>query len=127
LRPYDLVLNATTLGLEQAASHAPTPADLKGHPFDADSIDATKTVVDLVYGDHDTALAARARAEGARVVDGLEVLVRQGAASFQLWTGIEPPLEVMRRAAGSNHPDGNREPRRTSTSSPSRDRGSPQS
>ena len=38
--PYDLVINATTVGLEQAATHAPTPADLKAHPVDADSISA---------------------------------------------------------------------------------------
>jgi shikimate dehydrogenase len=118
--PYALVINATTLGLEQAAMREPTHADLKGHPVDADSIGATRTVVDLVYGNHDTALAARSRAGGARVVDGLEVLVRQGAASLRIWTGVEPPLETMRRAAGSNKPDGNRESRRTSTGGPSR-------
>lgn len=117
---FDLVINATTVGLEQAATRAPTQADLKAHPVDADSIDATKTVVDLVYGTHETALAAHARARGARVVDGLEVLVRQGAASLLIWTGIEPPLETMRRAAGSNRPDGNREPRRTSPGGPGR-------
>jgi shikimate dehydrogenase len=120
LGPYELVINATTVGLEQAATHAPSPADLKNHPVAADSIDATKTVVDLVYGIHDTALTAHARAVGARSVDGLEVLVRQGAASFRIWTGIEPPVETMRRAAGSNRPDGNREPRRTSHGGPGR-------
>jgi shikimate dehydrogenase len=116
---YDLVINATTIGLEQAATHAPTRADLKAHPVDADSISARTTVVDLVYGSHETALAESARASGARVVDGLEVLVRQGAASLRIWTGLEPPLETMRRAAGSNRPDGNREKRRTSPGGPS--------
>jgi shikimate dehydrogenase len=116
---YDLVINATTVGLEQAATHAPTRADLKAHPVDADSISARTTVVDLVYGSHETALAESARASGARVVDGLEVLVRQGAASLRIWTGLEPPLETMRRAAGSNRPDGNREKRRTSPGGPS--------
>jgi shikimate dehydrogenase len=116
---YDLVINATTVGLEQAATHAPTHADLKAHPVDADSINARTTVVDLVYGSHETALAESARASGARVVDGLEVLVRQGAASLRIWTGLEPPLETMRRAAGSNRPDGNREKRRTSPGGPS--------
>jgi shikimate dehydrogenase len=118
---YDLVINATTVGLEQAATHAPTHADLKAHPVDADSISARKTVVDLVYGFHETALAASARASGARVVDGLEVLVRQGAASLRIWTGLEPPLETMREAAGSNRPDGNREKRRTSSGGTSGD------
>ena len=55
-----------------------------------------QTVVDLAYGPEETALVAAARAAGCVVVDGLEALVRQGAASFRLWTGLEPPVEVMR-------------------------------
>jgi shikimate dehydrogenase len=57
-----------------------------------------QTLVDLPYPDSATAEAARAA--GARVVDGLEVLVAQGAASFELWTGVSAPVEVMRRAIG---------------------------
>ena len=57
-----------------------------------------QTVVDLAYGPEETALVAAARAAGCVVVDGLEALVRQGAASFRLWTGLEPPVEVMRAA-----------------------------
>jgi shikimate dehydrogenase len=56
------------------------------------------TVVDLAYGPGETALVAAARAAGCEVVDGLEALVRQGAASFRLWTGLEPPVDVMRNA-----------------------------
>jgi shikimate dehydrogenase len=59
---------------------------------------AGQTVVDLAYGPEETALVAAARAAGCVVVDGLEALVRQGAASFRLWTGLEPPLDVMRAA-----------------------------
>ena len=47
-----------------------------------------------------SATAAAAREAGARVLDGLEVLVAQGAASFELWTGMPAPVEVMRRAVG---------------------------
>jgi shikimate dehydrogenase len=57
-----------------------------------------QTVVDLAYGPAETALVAAARALGCEVVDGLEALVRQGAASFRLWTGVDPPVDVMRRA-----------------------------
>jgi len=57
-----------------------------------------QTVVDLAYGPEETALVAAARAAGCEVVDGLEALVRQGAASFRLWTGLEPPVDVMRSA-----------------------------
>jgi shikimate dehydrogenase len=59
---------------------------------------AGQTVVDLAYGDEETALVAAARAGGCDVIDGLEALVRQGAASFRLWTGLEPPVDVMRKA-----------------------------
>ena len=60
-----------------------------------------QTLVDLPYPD--SATAAAARAAGARVFDGLEVLVAQGAASFELWTGVPAPIEVMRRAVGLPH------------------------
>jgi shikimate dehydrogenase len=57
-----------------------------------------QTLVDLPYPE--TATAKAARDQGAHVVDGLEVLVAQGAASFELWTGVPAPVEVMRRAVG---------------------------
>jgi shikimate dehydrogenase len=59
---------------------------------------AGQTVVELAYGDGDTALVTAARAAGCTVIDGREALVRQGAASFRLWTGLEPPVDVMRAA-----------------------------
>ena len=63
---------------------------------------AGQTVVDLAYraDGSPTALVAAARAAGCNVVDGLEALVRQGAKSFELWTGIEAPVEAMRAAVG---------------------------
>ena len=57
-----------------------------------------QTIVDLAYGDGETALVAAARAAGCMVIDGREALVRQGAASFRLWTGVDAPLETMRAA-----------------------------
>jgi shikimate dehydrogenase len=61
-------------------------------------LDPAQTVVDLAYGPEETALVAAARAAGCTVIDGLEALVRQGAASFRLWTGVEPSLDAMRAA-----------------------------
>jgi shikimate dehydrogenase len=61
-------------------------------------LQAGQTVVDLAYGPEETALVAAARAAGCTVIDGREALVRQGAASFRLWTGLEPPVEAMRTA-----------------------------
>lgn len=59
---------------------------------------AGQTVVDLAYGAGETALVRAAHAAGCRVIDGREALVRQGAASFRLWTGVAPPVETMRAA-----------------------------
>jgi shikimate dehydrogenase len=59
-----------------------------------------QTVIDLAYfpDGRDTTLVAVARERGCRVIDGLEVLARQGAASFERWTGLAAPLEIMRAA-----------------------------
>lgn len=57
-----------------------------------------QVLIDLPYPE--TVTAAAARAAGAVVVSGLDVLVAQGAASFELWTGVPAPVEVMRRALG---------------------------
>jgi shikimate dehydrogenase len=61
---------------------------------------AEQTLIELAYfpDGSDTAHKAAARAAGATVIDGLEVLVRQGAASFERWTGMPAPLDVMRAA-----------------------------
>jgi shikimate dehydrogenase len=83
--PADVLVNCTAVGLEDP--HA-SPIDVIVHDV----------VVDLVYGAHETALIAMAKAAGAATVDGREVLVRQGALSFERWTGQAPPLDVMRAA-----------------------------
>ncbi len=61
-----------------------------------------QTVVDLAYyaDGRATALIDAARAAGCEVVDGLDALVRQGAASFRLWTGVDAPVGAMRSALG---------------------------
>ncbi len=61
-------------------------------------LEAGQTLVDLPYPE--TATATVARRAGARVVSGLEVLLAQGVASFELWTGVEAPVDVMRDALG---------------------------
>jgi shikimate 5-dehydrogenase len=61
-------------------------------------LEAGQTLIDLPYPR--TATAEAAAAAGARVLDGLEALVAQGAASFELWTGYPAPIDVMRHALG---------------------------
>jgi shikimate dehydrogenase len=81
VRAADLVVNATSERDEILADLA-----------------TGQTLVDLPYPE--TATAQAAREAGAVVVTGLEVLVAQGAASFELWTGMPAPVEVMRAAVG---------------------------
>jgi shikimate dehydrogenase len=95
---FDLIVNCTTVGMGSAPER---PDSFKSLPIDADSLSVKHQLVDLAYGSAETELARVARARGATVVDGLEVLVRQGAASLRIWTGMEPPIETMRRAARS--------------------------
>ena len=68
-------------------------------PLDPERFDAKLVLVDLVYAGSESRLVSEARERSATAVDGLEVLVRQGAESLRIWTGLEPPLDVMRDAA----------------------------
>lgn len=87
----ELVVNATPLGLAGPAAAA--------LPLDPALLGDGQLVVDLVPNPAVTAWMAAARAEGARVVGGLGMLVHQGALAFEQWTGRPAPLEVMRAAA----------------------------
>ena len=89
---YGLIVNTSAAGLggEDPFEHL---------PLRPDRFAAGPTVLDMVYGDEPSALLAAAEGAGATVVDGLEVLVRQGALSLEIWTGREPPIETMRAAA----------------------------
>ncbi|KAA0273200.1 MAG: hypothetical protein EDQ89_05590, partial [Acidobacteria bacterium] len=96
---FDLLVNATSVGLATPGAPPPAPgADLKALRLEADQLVSPLVVVDLVYGSEPTELAATSISGGATLIDGLEVLVRQGADSFRIWVGREPPIEVMRSA-----------------------------
>jgi shikimate dehydrogenase len=79
----DLVVNAT-----------PVRDELLVQPH------AGQTIVELAYGEGETALVTAARAAGCTVIDGREALVLQGAASFERWTGVPAPVSAMRAALG---------------------------
>jgi shikimate dehydrogenase len=91
----EVLVNCTSAGM-----HDPTET-FKEMPVKADDLGEYACVVDLVYRDGGTELLRQAERRGCRCVDGLEILVRQGARSFQIWTGRSAPLDVMRRAARS--------------------------
>ncbi|HET6829964.1 MAG TPA: shikimate dehydrogenase [Solirubrobacterales bacterium] len=99
LAPFELLVNATSVGLASPGAQPPVPgADLKALRLDADQLISPLVVVDLVYGSGPTELAATCTSGGATLIDGLEVLVRQGGDSFRIWVGQEPPIDVMRNA-----------------------------
>jgi shikimate dehydrogenase len=89
---YELIVNTSAAGLrgEDPFKHLPLEPDLFA---------ASQVVVDMVYGERRRPLLEAAERAGAATVDGLEILVQQGARSLELWTGREPDLDVMRRAA----------------------------
>jgi len=95
---WEILVNCTTVGLADPGE------TFKALPVRADDLRAGSCVVDLVYRDGGTALLAVARSRGATVVDGREVLVAQGAASFERWTGRAAPVEAMREAVGLSDP-----------------------
>ena len=84
-----VIVNATSLGM---------PGQGKVPALLADTVTAGQVVFDVVYAAAPTSLLAAAQARGATVVDGREMLVRQAAEAFTLWTGEPAPLEVMRDA-----------------------------
>jgi shikimate dehydrogenase len=88
---YGLIVNATTVGL-----HGEDPFELL--PLDRQGFEPEQVVVDMVYTEEPSALLGAAAAAGATVVDGLEMLVHQGALSLRIWTGEEASLEAMRGA-----------------------------
>jgi shikimate dehydrogenase len=91
---FDLVVNATRLGLDP---DDPSPIDLA-------VLSRAGAAMDLVYGRHTTPFVRSAEAAGVRATDGLEMLVQQGAVSFERWWGKEAPVPLMRAALDARHP-----------------------
>jgi len=98
--PAPLLVNCTSVGLDGAQD------PFKALPIAADGLRAGSVLVDLVYRDGGTPLLRAARARGLVAVDGLEVLVAQGAASFERWTGMAADRRAMREAVGIPGVDG---------------------
>jgi shikimate dehydrogenase len=99
LAEADLVVNTTPVGMASATD----PAAALRSPLTPEALDAlrpTATVYDLIYTPRPTALLRQAAARGCHGLDGLEMLVQQGAAALRLWSGIaDLPVEAMRQAA----------------------------
>jgi shikimate dehydrogenase len=90
----DLVLNATSLGLNP---NDPVPFDERQF-----SLRQAAAVYDMIYRPAETALLKAAKAAGCRTANGLGMLLYQGAKALELWTGQNAPVEVMRHALEKN-------------------------
>jgi shikimate dehydrogenase len=90
LRDSDILINATSVGMKPNLGQSlVAPQWLR----------SDLTVMDIVYNPVETKLARDARTAGAKVISGVEMLIYQGAASFEIWTGHVAPIGVMRKAA----------------------------
>lgn len=90
----DLLLNATPIGLKPGD---PSPVDEKQFP-----LRQARAVYDMIYKPAETKLLATAKAAGCKTSNGLGMLLHQGAAAFEIWTGKTAPIDVMRRALEQN-------------------------
>ncbi len=85
----DIIINTTSVGM-----HPDTDRTL----VTADMMHAGQVIFDIVYSPLNTRLLLEAKKAGAVTIDGIRMLVLQGAESFRIWTGIEPPVDVMEQA-----------------------------
>lgn len=90
LEDADILINATSVGMKPSSDDTP----VKQYYLRKDL-----AVFDLVYEPLETRLLREARLTGAKVIDGLSMLIHQGAASFEIWTGMKAPVEIMMDAA----------------------------
>jgi len=89
LENTDVIVNATSIGMYPHSEEI---------PISSEWLTKNLCIMDLVYDPLETRLIKAAKAAGAKVINGLEVLVAQGAVSFEIWTGVKAPVEVMRAA-----------------------------
>ena len=86
----DILVNTTSVGMTPDVDRTPVPGNLLGSRL---------VVSDIVYNPLETRLLREAKATGARTIDGLDMLVWQGALAFEKWTGQKAPFEIMKQAA----------------------------
>lgn len=95
----DLVVNATSVGMGAGSPSMPCDPNRGDVPCDPGLLRPGQVAVDLVYEPLETPWLAALRQRGIEAHNGLSMLAYQAAAAFELWTGVEAPVEVMRQAA----------------------------
>lgn len=89
LKDVDMLINATSVGMHPHVDQSIIPSSL---------LRPDLCVMDIVYDPLETKLVKDAKAAGAKAISGIEMLIYQGAASFEVWTHQPAPVDVMRRA-----------------------------
>ena len=89
LKDADILINTTPLGMHP---------NVEGSVASSDDMHENLVVFDAVYNPHETLLLKEAAKAGAKPVYGIKMLLYQGAESFKIWTGSEPPIDVMENA-----------------------------
>lgn len=87
----DILVNATPIGTQGEYENKT--------PVAAEQLSGVKLVYDLTYNPRETRLLREAREAGCETLDGLEMLIAQGAKQFEIWTGSAPNIQAMRDAA----------------------------
>ena len=90
LKDADILVNATSVGMSPNSDETPVPAKL---------LKAGLVVFDIVYNPIKTRLLTEAEVAGAETIDGLDMLVWQGALAFEMWTGVKAPVGIMKAEA----------------------------
>lgn len=85
---FDIIINTTPLGMGP---------DIKKTPVKKEYLNKNMIIMDIVYNPVETQLIKDAKKAGCRIIDGLSMFVNQGAQQFELWTGIKPSIELMRK------------------------------
>jgi len=88
---FDLIVNATPLGMSPNTDQSPLPEYI--------TLSKDAVIYDLVYNPRETKLVKDARAQGLQATTGLGMLIEQAALAFELWTGHNPPRDILRIAA----------------------------
>jgi shikimate dehydrogenase len=89
LKDADILVNATSVGMHPNVNRSLVPPN---------SLKTDLYVMDIIYSPLDTKLLQDAKAAGAKVISGIEMLLHQGAASFEIWTNRQAPVKVMKHA-----------------------------
>ena len=89
LETTDILVNATSVGMNPDVNRSPVPSNLLKRDL---------CVMDIIYNPTETRLVMDAKAAGAKVVSGVEMLIYQGAVAFEVWTNCPAPVDVMRKA-----------------------------